>query len=280
MLCIQLFLLILLGFQSILALFVVTAPKIFYTASYGHTVEMVCKFPVPKEDDLNKLKVFWKHYPTRHDNARQVTRFTNGRVDVLSQENLYKGRASMVIEELKNGMAILKIKEVKLTDAGTYVCALELGGSDYQEIRLSVQASYSNIETSSNILEDNKISLTCESSGFPEAEVYWKQNGVNISLPVNTSQNQTTDGFYKIRSTIKGVDMNKSYNCVFWNKALSEETEASLKYSDSGHHTPLLITITVVGCVIFLVAMVILFSNKRHLCFKCFKKKGDGSSPL
>ncbi|KAM4053923.1 programmed cell death 1 ligand 2-like isoform 2-T3 [Anomaloglossus baeobatrachus] len=302
MLCFKLFL-IMMDFQTILALFVVTAPKSTYTVRYGDTVQMVCKFPVTEQDDLGKLKVSWQHLqPKPHDEPSQVTMFNNGREDVLSQEKMYKGRASLITQELKNGMAILKIEEVKLTDAGEYLCVLQLVGSDFQVIMLKVQASYSKIVTS-YISEENQVSLTCESIGFPEAEVYWKKNGVNVSSPVNTSITQTTDGFYKITSTIKGMDSNDSYQCMFWNKALNEKTEALLKHSghtdltdglnsntypymnDFRHHrqpihTSVIITITIGFIAISFVAMLILCFKKRLWSFKCFKKKGNRSSAL
>ncbi|XP_075683531.1 programmed cell death 1 ligand 2-like [Rhinoderma darwinii] len=298
MLCIKLSFFIFLDFHTIIAFFVVKAPNLTYTARYGDTVQMICNFPVPKEDDLNKLTVSWQHFPPQHDEARQVTMFTNGRESVLSQEKTYNGRASLLIQELKNGLAILQIGEVNPTDAGTYLCVLQLGGSDYKEITLNVQASYRNIETSSHISEDNEISLMCESLGFPKAEVYWKKNEVNLSLPVNTSHTQTPNGLYKITSTIKGIDMNQRYNCVFWNKELNEETEASLKHSgllthasnynrypqrnDSGHHTQPLqtaIITTIIGFIVVFLVVIILFLKRRQ-CFKCFKKKGDRSSAL
>lgn len=298
----QLLLFIFLYFHTILALFVVTAPQSTYTARYGETVKMKCKFPVPKENDLNKLIVSWKHFPQEHQEARQVTMFNNGREDVSNQDKMYKGRTSLLVQELKNGEAILQIEEVKPTDAGTYWCLLQLGGSDYQDIKLNVQASYSNITTSSYKSEDNEISLTCESLGFPKAEVYWRTNGVNISSTVNTSYTQTPDGLYRIKSTIKGIDVNQSYNCVFWNKALTEETQASPKHSglvellhgsnynrypqrnDSGHHSEVVqnVILIVIGCVIVIIlfGVVVLFFKKTHRCFKCFKKKGNRSSTL
>ncbi|KAG8595592.1 hypothetical protein GDO81_001566 [Engystomops pustulosus] len=290
-----LFLFILLNFQLIQALFVVTAPESAYTIQYGDTVEMICSFPVPKEDDLNKLKVSWKHFLTKDQQARQVTLFNNGREDFLSQEPSYKGRASLLNQELKYGRAILKIEEVKLTDAGIYLCLLQLDGSDYQEITLNVQASYNTIKTFSNESNNNELSLTCESLGFPEAKVYWKQNGVNVSLPVNTSYIRNKDGFYKITSTIKGVDINHQYDCVFWNKDLNEETKASTKLSGfthesnsenpqmnaTGYYIRPMHTVVIIGCIIILLAVfVILFYKQRLLCFKCFKKKGGRSSTL
>ncbi|XP_073525162.1 programmed cell death 1 ligand 1-like isoform X2 [Phyllobates terribilis] len=256
---------------------------------------MVCKFPVTEEDDLNKLTVSWQHVPPQDHKPSQVTMFNNGREDVLSQDNMYKGRASLMTRKLKNGMAVLQIEEVKLTDAGKYLCVLHLAGSDFKAIMLNVQASYSKIVTSSHISEDNELSLTCESLGFPKAEVYWEKNGVNVSSPVNTSHTQTTDGFYKITSTIKGMNVTDSYHCVFWNKALNEKTEASLEHSghtdilndglntyphrnDSRHqHQTLHISLiaAIIGfLVILIVVMVILFKKK------CFKKKGDRSSTL
>ncbi|XP_040273075.1 programmed cell death 1 ligand 1-like isoform X1 [Bufo bufo] len=303
MLFIQLFLFILLDYNPILGLFVVTAPKSTYTVKRGDTIQMICNFPVPKEDDLNKLQVSWQQFQTKHHGTRQVTMFNQGREDELSQDTMYKGRASLVTQALKNGMAILQIEDVKLTDAGTYLCVLQLGGSDYKEMSLNVQASYSKIANYSEVSEDNQISFTCESSGFPEAEVYWKENGVNVSSLVTTSHTQIEDGLYIVTSTIKGIDMNHLYHCVFWNKALKEETEASLKYSghlellndgsnynrypqrnESGHHrlpSHTVIIISIIMCVVVsLVVMVMVLLKKRHLCFKCFKKKGDRSSPL
>ncbi|XP_073398742.1 programmed cell death 1 ligand 2-like isoform X2 [Dendrobates tinctorius] len=297
MLFIKLFLLIILIFQSVLALFVVTAPQSTYTARYGDTVQMVCKFPVTEQDDLSKLTVSWQHVPPQTHIPSQVTMFNKGREDILSQDNMYKGRASLMIQKLKNGMAILKIEEVKLTDAGKYLCVLHLAGSDFKSIMLNVQASYSTIVTFSHISEDNKLSLTCESLGFPEAEVYWKKNGVNASSPVNTSHTQTTDGFYKITSTIKGVNMSDSYHCVFWNQALNEKTEASLEHSgltdilkhglnsntyphrNDSHHQqqPLHISIipAVIGFLVILIVVMVIVFKKKY-----FKKKGDRSSTL
>ncbi|XP_069620429.1 programmed cell death 1 ligand 2-like [Ranitomeya imitator] len=298
MLFFKLFLLIILAFQSILALFVVTAPQSTYTARYGDTVQMVCKFPVTEQDDLNKLTVSWQHVPPQTHKPSQVTMFNKGREDVLSQDNMYKGRASLIMQKLKNGMAILQIEEVKLTDAGKYLCVLHLAGSDFKAIMLNVQASYSKIVASSHMSEDNELSFTCQALGFPEAEVYWKKNGVNVSSPANTSHTQTPDGFYKVTSTIKVMNMSDSYHCVFWNQALNEKTEASLEHSgltdilkdglnsntyphrnDSRHqpHTPLHISIiaAVIGLLVILIIVIVILFKKKY-----FKKKGDRSSTL
>ncbi|XP_063770053.1 programmed cell death 1 ligand 1-like [Pseudophryne corroboree] len=301
-----LFLLLMLSdFHRVLALFIVTAPKLTYTARYGDRVQMTCKFPLSKKEDINELKVSWQYVSPKQSLPRQVIMFKNGKEDLLTQESTYKGRATLLLEELNNGQAILQIQDVKLSDAGTYLCALELGGSDFQNIKLDVTASFINIQDSVNISpEDNDVSLTCQSLGFPEAEVYWKKNGNNVSSPsYNTSHTRTVDGFYNTTSTIRGIDITQSYNCVFWNKATNEKTEASFQQSDLedaihrarestsnvntasqnnlGGNIPETKTIIIVLCmVVFLIVAITLVVRLRRHCFKCFRKKGGQSAIL
>ncbi|XP_075065338.1 programmed cell death 1 ligand 1-like isoform X2 [Mixophyes fleayi] len=280
--CFLFLLLMLADFHTILALFIVTAPKLAYTAKYGDRVQMTCHFPLTKDEDINELKVSWQCMNPQQSLPRQVIMFKNGKEDLLNQESTYRGRATLLMEELKKGEAVLQIQDVKLSDAGIYVCALELGGSDYQKIKLEVQASYAIIQKFIKISPtDNDISLTCQSLGFPEAEVYWQKNGSNVSSPAYTSHTRTPDGLYNTTSTIKGIDMSQGYNCVFWNKAMNEKTEASFQRPDPDNDVPSAKIIIIVLClVVFLTIAIIVIVTLRRRCFKCFKKKGDRTSTL
>ncbi|XP_073491213.1 programmed cell death 1 ligand 1-like isoform X3 [Aquarana catesbeiana] len=264
------------GAISFPALFVVTAPKSTYTVKYGDTVKMACHFPLKKAEDLKELIVSWQHTKT------EVVKFNNGAEEPMHLENPYRGRASLLTEELKKGHAILQIKGVKLTDAGTYVCLLQFEGSDYDKMTLEVQASYTDIQMSFQVSHtDNQIYLTCYSLGFPKADVYWTTNGVNISSPANTSYNQAEDGLINTTSTIKITDRKKSYSCLFWNKALNETTEASIGHPDIDHYDHSIIMKILFPCLAltFIVSAVIIYS-KRQVCFKGFRKKDDQPYPL
>ncbi|KAM4807965.1 programmed cell death 1 ligand 2-like [Rhinophrynus dorsalis] len=225
-------LLILSNFCTILALFAVTAPRLIYTVQYGETVQMICKFPVEDNVNLNKLKVSWEYINSHQTTSRDLLILNDGNLEMTNQPNLYKGRISLLLEELKKGQAVLEIRNVKLIDSGKYRCVLQLEGSDYKTITLEVQASYKNIYTHTQLSPDGSELLTCLSSGYPEADVYWQTNGINVSFPVNTSYKLTPDGFYNITSTIKyKTDSRQNYSCVFWNKALNERTQGSFGFS-------------------------------------------------
>ncbi|KAM5191593.1 programmed cell death 1 ligand 1-like [Mantella aurantiaca] len=235
---------------------------------------MVCHFPLEKNEDLNKLKVSWQHHEPYK--KIQVVKFNNGKEEPMHQDNPYRGRASLLTEELKKGEAILQIKDVKLTDAGTYLCILQSEGSDYDKITLEVQASYTDIQMSFQVsYADNEIYLTCHSLGFPKASVYWTTNGVNISFPGNTSHNQTKDGFYNTTSTIKILDRKKSYSCVFWNEALNETTEASMGHPETDNYDSSITMKILIPCMaVMIIGTVVIIYTKRQVCFKGFRKKG------
>eukprot|EP00079_Xenopus_tropicalis_P032676 XP_017946447.1 PREDICTED: programmed cell death 1 ligand 2 [Xenopus tropicalis] len=224
--CLLCILLMILDGHSVLALFVVTAPRSSYTAQYGDTVQLICSFP-PEENVYisKKLKVSWEHIDSFQGKSQDVLMLTDGKLVLEKQSDTFRGRTTLLMEELNNGRAVLEITNVKLTDSGKYRCVLQLDGSDYKTISLKVKASYKIIDI---YRSENEDLLTCQSLGFPIAEVSWQNNGDNVSLPSNFSQFLRPDGVYNITSTIRiSRDVTQNYTCVFWNKELNEKTQAS-----------------------------------------------------
>ncbi|XP_053558530.1 programmed cell death 1 ligand 2 [Bombina bombina] len=261
------------------ALFTVQAPRLSYQALYGATVQMECNFQVDDNFNITKLTVSWDHIVK--SKKREAYRITNGIKDLISQDNNYFGRTSMLMDELKKGRAILEIKDLKITDTGSYVCLLQLDGSDYKIIHLEVQASYENIHTSMQKSSDgNEVSLTCQAFGFPKAEVYWQNNGINASVSENTSHILTEESFYNTTSSITfKLHSKQEYDCVFWNQALHERTVASFRIPDSKKetHRKYIIPISCVIAVLFILLLV--------MCIKTYfskrsRKKGQNNEPL
>uniref|UniRef100_A0A8C3RGZ4 Programmed cell death 1 ligand 2 n=1 Tax=Cyanoderma ruficeps TaxID=181631 RepID=A0A8C3RGZ4_9PASS len=179
-----------------IALFTVEVPQQLYTTEYGNNVTMECRFPV------------------------------NGSALHASQHPDYIGRASLLHSELKVGRAILQITNVKMTDAGSYLCLIDYQGVDYKYIALEVKASYKRINTqiARNPGED-KFVFMCQSEGFPLAEVFWQNENFSLSGSANTTYTLTADGLYNVTSIlIFKPNMSENYTCVFWNKELNEET--------------------------------------------------------
>lgn len=119
------------------ALFTVKVLQPRYTAEYGSDVIMGCHFPVHSPLNLMGLSVSWQRKLSLGD--KEVYKLNNGQEDLTHQDSDYHGRASLSHEELDKGLSLLSITNIKLTDAGDYICVVKYEGADYKYITLSVE---------------------------------------------------------------------------------------------------------------------------------------------
>uniref|UniRef100_UPI00398ED41A programmed cell death 1 ligand 1-like isoform X2 n=1 Tax=Pristiophorus japonicus TaxID=55135 RepID=UPI00398ED41A len=227
-------LLIILGAHRPLAtaLFMVTAPRSIYTASYGNNITMECRFPVESNFNTNQLKVYW-HHILGDGSSQLVYQLLNGKAALQDQPLEYRERVFLLRDELHSGRAVLEINQVRVTDAGKYRCVIDLNGLDYKETALEVTASYEYIETL-NIKESKETEFVCQSVGYPLAEVIWfYANGSDLNETANTTHFTGTNGLYNIRSVLRvKAETNDTYLCKFWNKELNMTTSAVLQIKE------------------------------------------------
>ncbi|XP_043571181.1 programmed cell death 1 ligand 1-like isoform X1 [Chiloscyllium plagiosum] len=209
-------------------IFIVTAPRTSYIASYGNNITMECQFPVESNFNANQIKVYW-HYVLDDGTSRLVYQLMNGKPVLEAQPQEYRERAFLLLDELRRGRAVLEINQVRVSDAGTYRCLIDLNGVDYKETALEVRASYKQIETIKT-KEKKETEFVCQSIGYPLAEVIWYYaNGSDINETANTTHFTGTDGLYNIRSVLRiKAETNDAYLCMFWNKELNMNTSAIL----------------------------------------------------
>ncbi|XP_067839733.1 programmed cell death 1 ligand 2-like isoform X2 [Heptranchias perlo] len=219
--------------RLVTALFMVTAPRSSYTASYGNNITMECRFPVETNFNANQLKVYWYHI-VDNGSPQSVYKLFNGK-EVLQDQSLeYRERVFLLLDELHSGRAVLEIHQVRVSDAGTYRCVIDLNGVDYKDTALEVTASYEDIETL-NIKETKETEFICQSVGYPLAEVVWYYaNGSDLNETANTTHFTGTDGLYNIRSVLRiKAETNDTYLCMFWNKELNMTTSAILQIKET-----------------------------------------------
>ncbi|XP_014107711.1 PREDICTED: programmed cell death 1 ligand 2 isoform X2 [Pseudopodoces humilis] len=273
-------------FSMVSALLTVEVPQQLYTAEYGSNVTMECRFPVNGSIDLGLLTVLWEQKRQGWLKSKEVYTLRNGKVLHPSQHPDYIGRASLLHRELKLGRAILQITNVKITDAGSYLCLIEYQGVDYKYIALEVKASYKRINTQvMRIPGEDTFVFMCQSEGFPLAEVFWQSENFNLSGPANTTYTLTADGLYNVTSilTIK-PNMSENYTCVFWNKELNGETSAyistlaltSTQYSGQ----KILISLIIPICVTVAVLLSALITFQKRKSFKNEQPKKDRKRKL
>ncbi|NXC07680.1 PD1L1 protein, partial [Orthonyx spaldingii] len=206
------------------ALFTVEAPQSLYTVEHGNNVTMECTFPVNGELKFRDLSVSWE----KKDELKEVYVLFKGEDNFKRQHSDFRGRIKLLKENLKLGQSLLQITDVKLRDAGVYRCVIEYGGADYKTIHLKVKAPYKIINQEVVSAGLNEWKLTCQSEGYPEAEVIWQNRDYeDLTDKANTRYETGRDQLYRVTSTLTiKSGINETFYCVFWNKELQENTSA------------------------------------------------------
>ncbi|NXA85681.1 PD1L1 protein, partial [Melanocharis versteri] len=220
-----LFLYIFLFYRNLLnALFTVEAPQSLYIVEHGNNVTMECTFPVNGKLKFRDLSVSWE----KKDESKQVYVLHNGEEDFKNQHSDFRGRIKLLKDNLNLGQSLLQITDVKLRDAGIYRCVIVYEGADYKTIRLKVEAPYRIINQGVVSTGHNEWKLTCQSEGYPEAEVIWQnRNYEDLTDKANIRVETGSDQLYRVTSTLtikSGID--EIFYCIFWNKELLENTSA------------------------------------------------------
>ncbi|XP_037229803.1 programmed cell death 1 ligand 1-like isoform X4 [Falco biarmicus] len=213
------------------ALFTVEAPQSLYTVEHGNNVTMECTFPVNGKLKFGDLSVSWE----KKDELKQVYALLKGEEDFKSQHSDFRGRIKLLKENLNLGRSLLHITDVKLRDAGFYRCVIGYGGADYKIINLKVKAPYRTITQGVVSTRDNEWKLTCQSEGYPQAEVMWRNRRYeDLTDKANTSYETGSDQLYRVTSTLTIKSrIDEFFYCIFWNKELQENTSAILHIADS-----------------------------------------------
>uniref|UniRef100_A0A8D0LB91 Programmed cell death 1 ligand 2 n=1 Tax=Sphenodon punctatus TaxID=8508 RepID=A0A8D0LB91_SPHPU len=224
------------------ALFTVEVLQPLYIAEHGSNVTMGCRFPACSHPDFADLNIFWEQKSPMNQKAKEVYKLHKGEEDLKTQHNDYRGRATLLHDQLKLGQSVLQIINVKPMDAGKYLCLIQYQRrSDYKYVTLNVTASYKKInfqQVMSNP-EENEFILTCQSEGFPLANVFWYiQKNLNVTLPANTTYTLTTDGLYNVTSILRfKPNTSENYSCIFWNEELKGEPSVHIFMIDKrGKH--------------------------------------------
>ncbi|NXA39686.1 PD1L1 protein, partial [Eudromia elegans] len=207
------------------ALFTVEAPQSTYTVEYGSNVTMECTFPVNGQLKFRDLSVSWEK---KDEFRKDVYVLFKGEEDFKSQHHDFKGRIKLLKEKLNFGQSVLQITDVKLSDAGSYRCVVDYGGADYKIISLKVKAPYRTINQGVVSTGDKEWKLTCQSEGYPKAEVIWQNGGYqDFTDKANTSYETGDDQLYRVTSTLTIKSRtDRIFLCIFQNRELQENTSA------------------------------------------------------
>ncbi|XP_047204804.1 polymeric immunoglobulin receptor-like [Girardinichthys multiradiatus] len=179
--------------------------------------------------------------------GKDVFFFENGKFKHLSQDEQFKGRVSHFLDELKCGNASITIKQVNLSDSGTYTC-LYIDGKEEGPRQINLTVEY--------ILKDRsggKINgafakpsafrlhingegalLRCEVLGAsPEPTVVWYDSDGNNVSDREPEVSEEGDLYHIILET--KVTKTDNYTCVATQNELYHQSNKTTSVNIRGH---------------------------------------------
>lgn len=253
---------------SLSVLFTVEAEQSMYTSEFGGDVVMGCRFqPKLSNPDAN-LKVTWHRIIPNFD--REVYWLENGKEKLVSQHPDYRGRVQLLTQELKDGWAKLEISRLRINDSGTYQCSvLTEEGADYKTITMSVIAPYKAVTKSiQKAAEGDEVLLTCQSEGYPNSPVTWKDANQK-SISSNTTATSTPDQLVKVTSEIRVRSADKNnYTCNFTKDGYSATFHIPDELLPPHVKNDALIVVLSIGVILAVIGIAVVMYRRRKGFYK------------
>ncbi|MBN3306243.1 BT2A2 protein, partial [Amia calva] len=176
--------------------FQVVVPQIPLVASLGSNVVLPCY--LTPEMSARTMEIRW----FRDTFSNFIYQYADG---MGTEGSGYINRVTLFYQELEKGNTSLLLKNVKISDQGTYKC--HVSSHDwFEEPQLKLLVIHQGTKPMIEVLKHEKdsVKLSCSSEGwFPEPWMFWTdQSRKNITADTKLSQNQDTNGLYSISSHV------------------------------------------------------------------------------
>ncbi|TRY98329.1 hypothetical protein DNTS_025956 [Danionella cerebrum] len=187
--------------------FTVSVPSSPLLVVRGETALLSCQFT--PDQTLSNLVINWQ----REEDYRVIHSFYYQKDQLDRQSKDYLNRTSLFHGELSKGNASLRIANIQLNDAGSYLCIVSNSqGNDRGAVQLVYTAIYSEPRLSI-ILDPLNVMMRYETEGYPQPEVSWRGGG-GQELSDNREVSNTSDGgLYYLKSSY--VTQNPAVNLTF-----------------------------------------------------------------
>ncbi|XP_066579157.1 butyrophilin subfamily 2 member A2-like isoform X2 [Amia ocellicauda] len=249
--------------------FQVVVPQIPLVASLGSNVVLPCY--LTPEMSARTMEIRW----FRDTFSNFIYQYADG---MGTEGSGYINRVTLFYQELEKGNTSLLLKNVKISDQGTYKC--HVSSHDwFEEPQLKLLVIHQGTKPMIEVLKHEKdsVKLSCSSEGwFPEPWMFWTdQSRKNITADTKLSQNQDTNGLYSISSHVHVTSSRnkEGMHCVVIQENQQLQSESWIKINDhffeSTHPVRLYISVILLPTVLALVCVIaagLCITNEKQVC--------------
>ncbi|KAH1181130.1 hypothetical protein KIL84_002064, partial [Mauremys mutica] len=195
----------------------------------GKDVVLPCQLSPPAR--LSSMEVLWRKIGSEYISVHEY--LDEGSRDLPGES--YQTRTELFLQEFSSGNVSLKLKQLQMTDAGTYQCLVrnpEWSQEAITELRVAAVAP-----VFIDVLgpQGQGIGLACRATGwFPKPELQWVgKNWQNLTMEIVTDVTQDRENLYSVVShiTVTEGEENGDISCIVRNGLLETERQSAIHLS-------------------------------------------------
>ncbi|NXP75297.1 VTCN1 inhibitor, partial [Ramphastos sulfuratus] len=154
--------------------------------------------------------------------AGTVHEFRSGKDQLQEQDVLFQGRTAVFADQVIGGNASLELRDVQLSDAGTYQCSVTTARGSGAAVLHYQTGAFSIPKVHMENSSSSRDMLQCEAPHwFPQPAVHWtaySDSGEYLPHVANTSYELNAENItLKVVSFLHNVTANVTYTCVIEN---------------------------------------------------------------
>ncbi|XP_043733401.1 selection and upkeep of intraepithelial T-cells protein 8-like isoform X1 [Cervus elaphus] len=254
----------------------VTIPTRHLVATVGGHAELSCQLSPPRSAEHMEVRWF------RGDNSKLIHLYRDGHEVNGEAAPEYVNRTEFVKEAIREGKVTLRLRNISVSDAGSYQCSFKGSGiNDVASMNLSIAALGLETQTHVQAPGTKGLMVDCNSGGwFPKPQMECRDSR-GERLP-HSSKSYSQDGarLFHVKMTL--VLRNQSWGnmtCYIRNPLTGEEKRTNiilagdLFYPD---HIWMIFSVSLLFVILFLTIVLSCqcFTKGYNCCKKCGVIKG------